>query len=459
MGTYLDDSLEKALMLFDNIDLDDEVKEMEEKLLCIFGEHKRAIGWTIADICGICLVFFMHKILMEDGHKPSVEHQCRLNPVMKEVISIAPEDQENTTFTCPYGTYAFKRMSFGLCNAPTTFQKCMMEIFTDVVEKFVEVFMDDFSVFRLSFDECLTNLSKVLARCEEMNLELNWEKCYFMLLEKYTHEHCLKAYGELKKRLATSPIITSPDLREPFKLMCDASDTTVGTEFDMEIKDRKGIENQVDYHMPHLETHAYVDDGGKIQESFLDEQLLAIIVGTTPWYADYVNFIVSGVTPSELSPDGKRKFIHDVRFYLCDATFSFKQCADQLDAHDFVKRCDRYQRTGTISRRHEMPLKVILEVEIFDVWGKDFMGPFPSSNGHQYILVTVDYVSKYKTKMVRPTDKGKGKAGAPTKGKTSSVPPPKKRKGGEATSTQAEGRRVVAAMAASCPRPQGKREY
>ena len=67
-------------------------------------------------------------------------------------IAIAPEDQEKTTFTCPYGTFAFKRMSFGLCNAPATFQRCMMSMFSDLVEEAMEIFMDDFSVYGSSFE-------------------------------------------------------------------------------------------------------------------------------------------------------------------------------------------------------------------------------------------------------------------------------------------------------------------
>ncbi|XP_015166292.1 uncharacterized protein [Solanum tuberosum] len=73
-------------------------------------------------------------------------------------ISITPEDQEKTTFTCPYGTIAFKRMLFGLCNATTTFQQCMLFIFADMVENSLEVFMDDFSVVENTFEECLTHL-------------------------------------------------------------------------------------------------------------------------------------------------------------------------------------------------------------------------------------------------------------------------------------------------------------
>ena len=82
-------------------------------------------------------------------------------------IPIAPKDQEKTTFTCPHGTFAYRRMSFGLCNAPATFQRCMIAIFHDMIEDSMELFMDDFSVFRSSFDHCLINLEKMLSRCEE----------------------------------------------------------------------------------------------------------------------------------------------------------------------------------------------------------------------------------------------------------------------------------------------------
>ncbi|GJV19142.1 reverse transcriptase domain-containing protein [Tanacetum coccineum] len=88
-------------------------------------------------------------------------------------IPIDPKDQEKTTFTCPYGTFAYRRMPFGLCNAPGTFQRCMMAIFHDMIEKTMEVFMDDFSVFGDSFSTCLSYLDKMLKRCEDTNLVLN----------------------------------------------------------------------------------------------------------------------------------------------------------------------------------------------------------------------------------------------------------------------------------------------
>ena len=77
----------------------------------------------------------------------------------------------------------FKRMSFGLCNAPATFQRCMMSIFSDMVEDTIEVFMNDFSMAGYSFERCLSHLSEVLKRCEDCNVVLNWEKCHFMVKE------------------------------------------------------------------------------------------------------------------------------------------------------------------------------------------------------------------------------------------------------------------------------------
>jgi len=90
-------------------------------------------------------------------------------------IPIHPNDQRKTTFTCPYGTYAYRRMSFRLYNAPTSFQRCMMSIFSNMIEKIMEVFIDDFSVYEKTLDGCLENLDKVLQRCEENHLVLTWE--------------------------------------------------------------------------------------------------------------------------------------------------------------------------------------------------------------------------------------------------------------------------------------------
>ncbi|GKE84651.1 RNA-directed DNA polymerase, partial [Tanacetum coccineum] len=110
-------------------------------------------------------------------------------------ILIAHEDQEKTTFTCPYGTFAYKRMPFGLCNAPANFQRCMTTIFHQLIENSMEVFMDDFSVFGSSFDHYLKNLEKMLKRYEETNLVLDWEKCHFMVMEGIVLGHKVSGSG------------------------------------------------------------------------------------------------------------------------------------------------------------------------------------------------------------------------------------------------------------------------
>ncbi|XP_078156037.1 uncharacterized protein LOC144551795 [Carex rostrata] len=189
-------------------------------------------------------------------------------------IPIHPQDQEMTTFTCPYGTYAYRRMPFSLCNAPATFQRAMMAIFSDFIEKEVEIFMDDFSVYGTCFDSCLTNLCKILQR---------YHAALRYLLKKQ----------DAKPRLA---------------------------------------------------------------------------------YGGHASF---SKTAAKVLQCG----------FFWPSLFK--------DAKTLVMACDKCQRTGNITNRNEMPLNSILEVEIFDVWGIDFMGPFPASCGNEYILVAVDYVSKW----------------------------------------------------------------
>ncbi|RVW12643.1 Retrovirus-related Pol polyprotein from transposon 297 [Vitis vinifera] len=110
-------------------------------------------------------------------------------------IEIDLEDQEKTTFTCPFGTFAYRRMPFGLCNAPATFQRCMLSIFSDMVERIMEVFMDDITVYGSSYEECLMHLEAVLHRCIEKDLVLNWEKCHFMVQKGIVLGHIISKNG------------------------------------------------------------------------------------------------------------------------------------------------------------------------------------------------------------------------------------------------------------------------
>ncbi|XP_075078645.1 uncharacterized protein LOC142164589 [Nicotiana tabacum] len=277
----------------------------KEKLLRVLHEHKNAIGWTIADIKGNSPSFCIQKISPEDAHRPSVEQQRRLNSIMKEVVKkeivIYPEDKDKNIFTYPYGSFAFKCMPFGLCNASATFQRCMIAIFTDMVEKFVKVFIDDFSVFRSSYDDCLNNLSKLLL---EKDVTFNFDDAY------------LKKFEELKKNLVAAPIIVAPHWSLPFELICDASDHATGAVLGQrkdnvfysiyyaKIRDRKGTENQVADTLSRLEYYEHVEEGGQIKETF----------------PGYVNYLVSGVLPTEFEYEARKRFLHD--------------CVDQL-----MRRC------------------------------------------------------------------------------------------------------------------------
>ena len=534
-------------------------------------------------------------------------------------IPIHPNDQEKTTFTCPYGTFAYRRMPFGLCNAPATFQRAMMSIFSDLIEDVMEVFMDDFSVYGSSFATCLSNLCRVLQRCEDTNLVLNWEKCHFMVNEGivlghkvsekgievdkakidvmvglapprtvkdirsflghagfyrrfimdfskiarpltrllckeaafHFDEECMEAFKNLKNALISAPIVQPPDWDLPFEIMCDASDFAVGAvlgqkrdkkshviyyasrtldeaqakysttekellaivfafekfrsylvgskvtvytdhaalrhllakkdakprllrwilllqEFDLEIKDRPGVENGVADHLSRLK----VECGIPIDDRLPEEQMMAIhaVVAVCetgkkleevkaadekgPWYADIVNYLATGKEPLNLEGYAKKKFYKDVKRYYWDEPYLYILCRDQLyrravaeeeidgilthchgssygghfatfktvakvlqagfwwphmfkDTQDFVSRCDSCQRRGNITKRNEMPQNPILEVEVFDVWGIDFMGPFPSSYSNKYILVAVDYVSKWVEAIASPTNDAK----------------------------------------------------
>ncbi|XP_052731916.1 uncharacterized protein LOC128196116 [Vigna angularis] len=469
-------------------------------------------------------------------------------------IAVDPKDQEKTAFTCPFGIFAYRKMPFGLCNAPATFQRCMQAIFSDLVEKCIEVFMDDFSVFGSSFDLCLANLETVLKRCIQTNLILNWEKCHFMvtegivlghkisskgievdiakvevieklppptnvkgiqsflghagfyrrfiqdfskiakplsnLLVKDTpfelNEECLKAFEALKAKLISAPVIISPDWNKDFELMCDASDYAIGAvlgqrrekvfhtiyyaskvlngaqlkyattekeflaivyalekfrpyligskviiytdhaaikylltkpdskprlirwvlmlqEFDLEIRDKKGSKNVIADHLSRLVNDEVTTKEREIREEFYDENLMMFV-----WDDPYLfklgadNLLRRCVTEEESA--GILWHCHNSPY---GGHFNGERTAAKVlqsgfywptifkDAYAHAKRCDKCQRVGTISRRHEIPLQSILEVEVFDCWGIDFVGPLPSSYTNEYILVAVDYVSKW----------------------------------------------------------------
>ncbi|CAN6548172.1 unnamed protein product [Malus baccata var. baccata] len=389
-------------------------------------------------------------------------------------IVIAPEDQEKTTFTCPFGTFAYRRMPFGLCNAPATFQRCMMSIFSDYVEKIIEVFRDDFSVFGDSFNGCLHNLSLILKRFVETNLVLNWEKCHFMVkqgivlghiisengievdkskidLVRHLPSHtsvrevrsflghawfyrrfikafskvaqplcrllqkdvaldfngeCTTSFNQLKELLTTTPIIVPPDWSLPFELMCDASDYALG----VVLGQRKDKRPHVIYYASRTLNDA------QLNYSTTEKELLAVVFALDKFRSYLIGTKVIVFTDHAAlkylltKKDSKPRLI---RWMLLlqefDIEIQDKKGSENVVA-DHLRRMVHNEESLPIAETFpdEQLLFIkasILNVEIFDVCGIDFMGPFPSSYGFMYILLAVDYVSKWvEAKATRTND-------------------------------------------------------
>nr|XP_016485114.1 PREDICTED: uncharacterized protein LOC107805564 [Nicotiana tabacum] len=297
-----------------------------------------------------------------------------------------------------------------------------MAIFTDMVEEIMEVFMDDLLMEGI----VLGNL--VLSKDIEM------DRAKVDVIEKFSPPTFIKAirsflghadfyrrvaFMELKKRLVITPIIVAPNWEQPFELMCDASDYAVGavlgqqkdkvmhliyyvsrtlsgaqlnytlTEKEMLAVvftfDIQGMENQVADHFSRLEEVEKTVEVEEITETFLEEQLLA-----------------TSLEACHASPYGGH--FRGVRIVAKVLESGFYWPTMFTDTYHWVKGCDKFQRTENISCRHEMLMNPIQEVELFDVWEIDFMGPFISSYGNRYILVALDYVPKWVEVMALPTN-------------------------------------------------------
>nr|GEW23582.1 reverse transcriptase domain-containing protein [Tanacetum cinerariifolium] len=259
-------------------------------------------------------------------------------------IPIDPQDQEKTTFTCSCGTFAYQRMPLGLCNASGTFERCMMVIFYEMIEETIEVFMDDFSVFRDFFSSCLFDLDKMLKRCEDTNLVLNLEKCHFMVKEgivlghkisksgieadiakvdviaKLPHptfikeketpfifyKECIDAFNILKKKL-TEALILVPPIRTYLLKLCAMLVIMRAKNLVADHLSRLEIPHEGDLEKKEINKTFPLETLGMI--SFSDDS-------STPWFADIVNYHAGNFVVKGMSSQQKKKFFKDIKHYF-----------------------------------------------------------------------------------------------------------------------------------------------
>ncbi|KAG9442083.1 hypothetical protein H6P81_017937 [Aristolochia fimbriata] len=448
----------------------------EQLLIEVLSKHKKAIGLTISDIKGINPTTCMHKILMEDSFKPTIQPQRRLNPTLQEVVKmevvklldagiiypisyskwvspiqvvpkkggmtviknsdneliptrivtgwrvcidyrklnsttrkdhfslpfidkmlerltrnkfycfldgysgyfqipIAPEDQEKTTFTCPYGTFAYRRMPFGLCNAPATFQRCMIAIFHDFIKNFMKIFMDDFTLYGLTFETCLKNLDLVLTRYEDSNLVLNWEKWHFMVNEGNVLGHKILERGIEVGRAKIEVIEKLPPPRNIKGIRSFLGHAGGWIPKELSWQQRKKFLADV--------KHYFLEDP-YLYKIYHDQVIRRCVPETE--FESILKHCHDGEARRHFSSNRTATKVMQSNFYWPTL---------YQDSKRYVSTCDRCQRTGNVSRKDEMPLTNILVCELFDVWGINFMGPFPSSYDFEYILVALENVSKW----------------------------------------------------------------
>ncbi|XP_070046673.1 uncharacterized protein [Nicotiana tomentosiformis] len=287
--------------------------EQESKLIGVLRKHKRALGWTIDDIKGISPAICIHRNLMENDYKPIVQPQRRLNPAMQEVVKkevvkllaggivypisdspwvspvqvvpkkggygfyyfldgssgynqipIAPEDQEKTTFTCPQ----------------------------DMTEKFLEIFMDDFTLF-----EGIVLGHKIFIKGIEV------DKAKIDLIEGLPPPTTVKGIRSFLGHAALKYLLAKKDAR--LRLL---RWILLLQEFDLKIKDRKGSENQEADHLSRLENPPNEIEDKK--EEFSDEHIFLVttVINRPPWFADIANYLAGGWIPKDFSYEQKKKY-------------------------------------------------------------------------------------------------------------------------------------------------------
>nr|GEV34324.1 reverse transcriptase domain-containing protein [Tanacetum cinerariifolium] len=373
-----------------------DVKDVEkEALLKVLKSHKRAIAWKITDIKGIGPCFCTHKILMEEKYKPAVQSQRRVNPkihevIKKELIKLLDAGMIYPISDSPWvspihcvpkkgGITVVENENNELIptRLVTGLRVCIdYRKLNDATQKdhFPLPFMDP--IFIQDFSKIARPMTHLLEK-----------ETPFVFSNDY-----IDAFKTLKKKLTEAPIIVVPDWNIPFELMCDASDFAIGVVL--------GQQNLAAEHLSRFKNpHKDVLENKYINENFPLETLGKISNGNTPWFADFANFRARNFIVKGMSSQQKKKFFKNVKHYFWDDPYLFPICADQI-----IRRCVHGQEAYDILKAcHEGPTGGHHGANFTAKKGIDFMGPFLSSRENTYILVAVDYLSKWVEAKALPT--------------------------------------------------------
>ncbi|RVW13022.1 Retrovirus-related Pol polyprotein from transposon 17.6 [Vitis vinifera] len=433
--TYLEENKQCPVVISSSL-----TSPQEKCLLEVLKRCKKAIGWQISDLKGISPLVCTHHIYMEEEAKPIRQPQRRLNPHLQEVvraevlkllqagkiifhchllikcwreslailsivswtgtryfqIEIDVEDQEKTTFTCPFGTYAYRRMPFGLCNAPATFQRCMLSIFSDMVERIMEVFMDDITIYGgIVLGHIISEKGIEVDKAKvELIVKLPSPTTVKGVRQFLGHagfyRRFIKDFSKLSKPLCEllAKDAKAPNWQLPFEVMCDASDFAIGAVLGQREDGKPYViyyasktlnEAQRNYTTTEKELLAGVclrqvsclssrmdslttrvrspNQNKKGVENVVADHLSR----KTPWYAHIANYLVTGEVPNQIirkcvPEEEQQGILSHCHESACGGHFASQKTAMKMP------------KAREANKKNQMPMNPILIVDLFDVW-------------------------------------------------------------------------------------------